>query len=424
MRDILPPKKNQKKKKTSKSKKLGANRVKRVGPQKARESVGAVATRARSVISPRPSDDVPGEVSAKEVAKERKEVLKGAKKYIYPIAQSRFKIVYTSVLLFAGFAFTFLAFGAVRLYAQSSIDDLSYRIARIVPFPVARVEGSFVSFEDYLFEVRQNVHFFSTQDSIDFTTNEGKAILANVEQNSLDKVKARAIIEDVADERDLTVTDQEVEDAIAAIVEESNIADGEEALATTLRDFFDWDRSDFERSIRNQILEDKVLPFVDDGTLNKALDTVRDLRADLDDLEMIALERSEDSLTGENGGRLGVVSRNDDSLPAEFLNAAFALQTEEVSEPVETDLGIHVIVRLTEGANNQAEFAHVLFTRKDAETVIIESFEDRNITTYYTPDEFIDDGSVRPDANILPPEEQLEDAEASEDENDSGDSDQ
>lgn len=39
-----------------------------------------------------------------------------------------------------------------------------YRIAQIVPFPVARVKGvGFVSDESYLFELRHYIHYYETQ---------------------------------------------------------------------------------------------------------------------------------------------------------------------------------------------------------------------------------------------------------------------
>lgn len=59
------------------------------------------------------------------------------------------------------------------------------------------------------------------------------------------------------------------------------------------------------------------------------------------DFEKIAKDKSEDKTSGTNGGDLGWFS-SDKMLP-EFSKAAFALKKGEVSQPVKTEFGWHVI---------------------------------------------------------------------------------
>ncbi|MFD1861681.1 peptidylprolyl isomerase [Planococcus chinensis] len=63
--------------------------------------------------------------------------------------------------------------------------------------------------------------------------------------------------------------------------------------------------------------------------------------ADGGDFAKLAAEYSIDTATAENGGELG--SFGEGEMAAEFEKAAFAMKPNEISEPVETEFGFHVI---------------------------------------------------------------------------------
>lgn len=63
--------------------------------------------------------------------------------------------------------------------------------------------------------------------------------------------------------------------------------------------------------------------------------------ADGGDFAKLAAEYSIDTATAENGGELG--SFGEGEMAAEFEKAAFAMKPDEISEPVETEFGFHVI---------------------------------------------------------------------------------
>jgi hypothetical protein len=98
----------------------------------------------------------------------RKEVLKSSRKFVYPIQKSKHRVVILSSLIGAAVLVAFVGFSLLSLYRYKSTSTFIYRVTQVVPFPVAKAGKSFVSYEDYLFEIRQYIHYFETQEKVIF----------------------------------------------------------------------------------------------------------------------------------------------------------------------------------------------------------------------------------------------------------------
>lgn len=125
-------------------------------------------------------------------------------------------------------------------------------------------------------------------------------------------------------------------------------------------------KSDIERIIYNNLLRDKLMEDVTKDLepteeqvwvrhiLVDSEDVAKEVKAKLDDGEDwhdIAVEYSTDESNKNNGGDLGWIGR-DDSYDADFLTAAFALTDDgQISEPVQTQFGWHIIQLVTKATN-------------------------------------------------------------------------
>lgn len=93
----------------------------------------------------------------------------------------------------------------------------------------------------------------------------------------------------------------------------------------------------------------------------------------------IAARHSQDGPSSRKGGELGWIRRG--AFIAEFEKAAFALQKGEISKPVETPFGFHII-ELLDKEEDQVQVRHVLLkfaqTSEDKERVVtlLNSFQD------------------------------------------------
>lgn len=104
----------------------------------------------------------------------------------------------------------------------------------------------------------------------------------------------------------------------------------------------------FKQSVRRDATQEKVVAILGDdlsATDKKAADekinNIKKMLASGEPFENIASQFSEDDATKQNGGDLGWTKHG--VLPEAYETAAFALQPYQLSQPVQTDLGIHLI---------------------------------------------------------------------------------
>ena len=84
-------------------------------------------------------------ITNETVAEHREAVLSGARKFIYPLQQSKHSIVRTSIMLLSVVLFAFFAFCGLELYKFQTTSSFMYGVTRVVPFPAAKVGKSWVS---------------------------------------------------------------------------------------------------------------------------------------------------------------------------------------------------------------------------------------------------------------------------------------
>ncbi len=93
-----------------------------------------------------------------------------------------------------------------------------------------------------------------------------------------------------------------------------------------------------------------------------ARDRVEDLRTRLaegEDFEEVAREESADQATAEAGGNLGTLTRGEGAVPGAVEAAVFSLPVGEVSDPVESGQGFHLIEVLSRD-DDTAEARHIV----------------------------------------------------------------
>ncbi|MDQ3123285.1 MAG: SurA N-terminal domain-containing protein [bacterium] len=298
------------------------------------------------------------------IAEQREEVLSGARKYIYPLQHSKHRIIILSSIIFAVTIIAFFAYAILGLYRFQNTSTFMYRVTQIVPFPIARVKGHFVSYENYLFELRHYMHYYETQQKLRFDTEEGQRQLVEFKGQALDRVINDAYVKRLASENGVNLPSQEVEQEIAVVREQNRLGTSDQVFGDVLRDFWGWSVSDFKRSLRQQLLARKVASKLDTESLQQAETALSELKAG-ELFENVAKKYSEDEATKPEGGEYPqVIDRSNRDIPAKLTEAIFAQTSGQYSDIIDTGYALEIVKTLSfEG--DKAKAAHIQFNFKE-----------------------------------------------------------
>ena len=328
------------------------------------------SAKARRLLTPRGkrkqassiAEDTIPRITNDTVSKHREEVISGAKKYIYPLQHSRHRIVMISISILVALFIGFTTYILLSLYKFQSTSEFTYQITKVIPLPFAKVGGTFVPYEEYLFDLRHLVHYFENQIEVDFESEQGKTQLQEEKKKVRDLVVNSAYARQIAREKGIAVSDQEVTEHIDMLRKLNLIGNDQEVFEDVLKSFYNWDINDFRRSIKQQLLNAKVVQALDPSVKEEAEKVLAEIQAGKD-FAVAAQEYSDDESTKAAGGNLGVVDDNKAYLFQEY-EALTKLKPGEVSGVIVLDNGLAIVKHLgNEGDKIKA--AHIVFKYKE-----------------------------------------------------------
>lgn len=305
------------------------------------------------------------------VAEHREKILAGGKKFKYPLQYARHKLVINAILISLVTVIAFVTFGWLQLYTFQSTSDFMYRITRVIPVPVAYIDGQPVLYSDYLMRYRSSVHYLEKREQVNLSSEEGKIQLALLQNQALDSAITDALATKLARELDITVTDSELE---AFLKQQRQTADGEvseQSSNASVMDYYNWSVDEYRHAMKLSLLRQKVT-YAYDTAANKL---AQDIKAKLtSDTDLKKITESYDTAVGY--GVSGRVPKNnqDGGLSA----AAAKLKQGEVSGLVAATTGEgYYYIRLLEITDTQVryEYIHIPITAFSAH---LESLKSQN----------------------------------------------
>ncbi|MFA7253228.1 MAG: peptidylprolyl isomerase [Patescibacteria group bacterium] len=299
------------------------------------------------------------------------EIFKGWKiklvKCIRTFLKSRLAGVLSKVLIVVVILFAFVEVAAgVMLYGLHQENKFLNIMAKIVPMPVAVVNYDFITYNDYLREKEYIHHFYDA-------TQQGDVSFGEIDSQILDQLIENKIIVFEASKSHIKVDRKEIDITINTIIDQNG---GQEKVEKVLSDLYGLSLKDFRKLVTTQLLRDKVnnsviakvevghiLIRVDqDATEEKVTEgrtKIEGILADIRDakisFEDSAKKNSEDIGSAEQGGRLEAFAAGE--MVPEFSDMAFETNVEEISEPVRTEFGWHIIKVYSKTGSVEMKFA-------------------------------------------------------------------
>jgi parvulin-like peptidyl-prolyl isomerase len=319
-------------------------------------------------------------ITNETVAEHREEVLKSARKFIYPLQHSKHRIVLVSSGLFIMTVVAFFAYCTLALYRFQGSSTFLYRVTQVIPFPIAKTGGNFIAYENYLFELRHYTHYYETQLKVNFANGKDKEQLNQFKRRALDKVINDAYVKQLAAEHNISVSDQEVEDQITIVRNQNRLGSSEKVFEDVIKDYWGWNVNDFKRSLRTTLLAQKVAAKLDTETNEKAAAALAELKSGTSFAD-VAKKYSDDP-SKENGGELGfAVDRTSKEIPAQATDALFKLQPGQITEVVNTGYTLEILKNI-ETNGDKIRAARIVINFKDVNQYINDLKDKQKYTQY------------------------------------------
>ena len=350
--------------------------------QNVRDMVPAAVTERAAELNPlnpqlpdQPSlEDVP-RITNENISEHREQVLKGARKYIYPLRHSTRTIVGVTLTVIVAAIIALFIYCSLALYRYYQYNTFVYRVTQVIPFPIAKADGRYVNYENYLFELRHYVHYYESQQQRNFAGADHEQLVVFRKQ-ALQKVIDDTYVKDVAAKNHVSVSDKEVDARLNEVREQNRLGGNNKVFADVLRGYWGWSINDFKRSLKQEILSEKVSAKLDTPDSQRAQDILAQAKGGAD-FGTIAKQLSDDPAAKTTGGDYGfAINKTNPNVPPEVVNQLFQMKVGQVSDiilasPILAGQGPTLqIVKLTAINGDTVSALHIVIYLKDASTYI------------------------------------------------------
>lgn len=221
-------------------------------------------------------------ITNETVAEHRERILAGGRRFKYPVQYARHKLVINTILISVVALVAITAFVWWQLYPQQNSSTLFYRITRVLPLPVADVDGQVVRYSDYLVGYRSQAHYLEVKEGVNLGSPENKAQVDYIKRKAMDDATADAYAAKLANQFGIKITDEQVNQALERQRQSRDGTASEETYDAIIRDHFDWSPEEAREVTAHKLLRQEVAYHIDDeatqkkGELEKLLPTQPD----------------------------------------------------------------------------------------------------------------------------------------------------
>lgn len=306
-------------------------------------------------------------ITNESIAEYREEVLGRARKFASPLRHSRNRIVKLSISIAVMTLIIFFIGSCLALYKFRSTSSFTYGITRVIPFPVAYADGRFVSYESYLFELRHYMHYYQTQQNVNFSTSSGQRQLAVLRQRSLDQAIDRAYVAKLAKQHNVYVLPTEVNAQVDIARNQNRLGASDAVFQSVLKDFWGWSVADFKHELRLELLDQKVAAALDSATAKRAQNVHKQLEQGAD-FAKLAQTQSDDAATKKSGGTYSfTITEANRDLSPQLVQEAFKLKQGQISDVIDTGYTLEIL-KVLKVTGQKRQVAHIAFNYKDIST--------------------------------------------------------
>lgn len=282
----------------------------------------------------------------------RKEVLSRGKKFKYPIQYAKHKVVVITVVVAVLAVAAILTAGWVMLYKAQDTGDVAYRITKVLPIPVAKIDGRKVRYSDYLMIYRSSITPVERQGTGSIEDLQG--MQNYYKREALDLAEDFVVVLKLAEEMGISVSDEEIDAAFSEHQKAGGADRSRESFLKVLSDNFGMNEREYRRMLYFNLMQKKVAVEMDKDALKLAKEVEGVIKSE--GMEAAA-EKYGDKVVFEDTGGLVSAMNVDGGRAAE----AAKLEENGVSGMfVSTNGEGYYFVKLTEKKGNEVGYQSIM----------------------------------------------------------------
>ena len=215
------------------------------------------------ILRRKSNDDAPSRITNDTVAEHRERILAGGRRFKYPVQYARHRLVFNAIIISVAALIVIIAVGYWQLYPAQNTSEFVYRVTKVLPLPVAYVDGQEVPYSDYLMKYLSSVHYLEQKEQVSLKSDDGKRQVEFIKQSSLDDAIADAYARKLADKLGITVSDTELQAFLKAQRQSSDGEVSEQTYDAVILDYYGWSPDEYTYAMKVKILRQKVTYAVD-----------------------------------------------------------------------------------------------------------------------------------------------------------------
>ena len=269
-------------------------------------------------------------ITNETVAEHRERVLAGGKKFKYPHQYLRHRLVINASIIGVLTIIALVSLGWWQLYVVRSTSDFLYRVTRVIPVPVASVDGRQVRYSDYLMRYRSQEFYLRNQGQLGISSEDSNRQLDFYKRKVMDSLEYDIYAEKRANELNVVVSDDEVDKTIEGYRDTATGKISDTVYDSSTKAGLDYSPDEIRHLLRQSLVRQKVAYAVD-TTANQVSEKVSVELLKTKDLQLVAdtLKKQGDVVEFISPGP--VSKNNQDSGRAK---TALSLKDGEVAAPI------------------------------------------------------------------------------------------
>jgi hypothetical protein len=302
--------------------------------------------------------EAPSRITNETVAEHRERILAGGRRFKYPMQYAKHKLVFNTIIVTIAALLLVVLMGWWQLYLVQNTSTFFYRVTRVLPLPIASVEGESVRYGDYLMYYNSSAHYLQKSEQLNLQSEDGKRQLDYIKRESMDTVIADAFAGRIAREKNITIS----EDRISKVIEEDrNTVNGrisQETYDASALSVLGWTPEEYRQDIKTKLIRQDVSYTIDDNAKKREEQVAQLVKAPSADFDKIAADLGGEGDAKVTAGVSGLVSyaNRDGGLSA----AALKLEKGQVSGAIKTTTGDgYYFVKQLEKTDSQVSYAYI-----------------------------------------------------------------